>query len=286
MQTQSIAITCQDGYILQGTFYPKQKSAQFLPILLSPATGILQRFYQAFAEWLSQQGYDVLSFDYRGIGQSLYEDVSKSTARIQDWGMYDLPAAIDSLLQITQAEKIYIIGHSAGGQLLGLAPNHAKVEKVIAVAGSSGHVKGLAGKSRILGPLMFNVIFPISSRIKGYGATQFIGMGENLPKGVAKQWAEFCTAGGYVTSAIGKTIHTHYHDEIRTPIISIHATDDEIATEANVKDFLRTFPNTHTNYITLKPQDYGHKTIGHMLMFRKSHNNLWSLIEQELHQVA
>ena len=29
---------------------------------------------------------------------------------------------------------------------------------------------------------MFNVIFPISSAFKGYGATQFIGMGENLPK--------------------------------------------------------------------------------------------------------
>lgn len=286
MQTQTISITCQDDYILQGTFYPKQTARDVFPILLSPATGILQRFYQAFAEWLTAQGYDVLSFDYRGIGQSLYEDVSKSTARIQDWGMYDLPAAIDKLLQLTQAEKIYIIGHSAGGQLLGLAPNHAKVEKVIAVAGSSGHVKGLAGKSRFLGPFMFNVIFPISSLVKGYGATQFIGMGENLPKGVAKQWAEFCTAGGYVTSAIGKTIHTHFHDEIRTPITSIHATDDEIATEANVKDFLRTFPNTHTSAIILKPQEYGHKAIGHMFMFKKSHNNLWPLIEQELHTTA
>ena len=286
MSSSPITITCKDGYILQGTFYPKQKQHDALPIVLSPATGILQRFYQPFAEWLAAQGYDVLSFDFRGIGESLHGKVSESAATIQDWGTYDLPAAIDTLRQKTGSDKVYVIGHSAGGQLLGLAYNHDKVEKVIAVAGSSGYVKGLSGKSRFLGPLMFNVIFPISSLIKGYGATQFIGMGENLPKGVAKQWADFCNAGGYVTSAIGKTIHTHYHDEIRTPITSIHATDDEIATLANVKDFLRTFPNTKTEIITLQPQDYGHKAIGHMLMFRPKHQNLWPVIEQELHQAS
>lgn len=285
MTITNTPITCQDGYILHGTFYAKQQPSQHLPILLSPATGILQRFYQPFAEWLSAQGYDVLSFDFRGIGQSLYGKVAQSTATIQDWGLFDLPAAIDALSQKTGAKQIYLIGHSAGGQLLGLAHNHAKVAKVVAVAGSSGHVKGLNGKSRFLGPLMFNVIFPISSLVKGYGATQFMGMGENLPKGVAKQWAQFCNAGGYASSAVGKSIDTDYHHDVRTPITSIHAVDDEIATLANVKDFLRTFPATKTDVITLKAQDYGYKTIGHMLMFRPSHQNLWPIIEQQLHAV-
>ena len=283
MNALPTTITCKDGYTLNGLFYPKQKQRDTLPILIASATGILQRFYQPFTEWLAQEGYDVLTFDFRGIGESLHGKVEDSTATIQDWGTYDLPAAIDTLLLKTNQDKVYVIGHSAGGQLLGLAYNHDKVEKVIAVAGSSGYVKGLSGKSRFLGPLMFNVIFPISNLIKGYGATQFIGMGENLPKGVAKQWAQFCTAGGYVSSAIGKTIHTHYHDDIRTPITSIHATDDEIATLYNVKDFLRTFPNTKTDIITLEPKSYGHKAIGHMLMFRPKHHNLWPIIEQQLY---
>lgn len=283
MTHSAVTITCKDGYTLQGLFYPKQKQAHELPIIIAPATGILQRFYQPFAEWLAAQGYDVLSFDFRGIGESLYGKVSESQATIVDWGTYDIPAAIDSLLNLTKADKVYLIGHSAGGQLLGLAYNHHKVEKVIAVAGSSGHVKGLSGKTRFLGSLMFDVIFPISSLIKGYGATKFIGMGENLPKGVAKQWAEFCNAGGYVSSAIGKSVHTHYHQDIRTPITAIHATDDEIATLTNVKDLLRTFPHTQTNIITLKPKEYGHQQIGHMLMFRPKYQNLWELIESNLH---
>ena len=59
------------------------------------------------------------------------------------WGQLDIPAAIDALLAKTQAAKVILLGHSAGGQLLGIVPNYAKVEKVVAIAGSTGHVKGL-----------------------------------------------------------------------------------------------------------------------------------------------
>ncbi|MEW7963660.1 alpha/beta hydrolase, partial [Acinetobacter baumannii] len=129
--------------------------------------------------------------------------LKQSTASITDWGTLDIPAAIDALLIKTKANQVILIGHSAGGQLLGVVPNYNKVAKVITVAGSTGHIKGLKGKTKVLAPVMFNLIFPISSLVKGYGATQFIGMGENLPKKVAQQWREFCSRPGYVKNAIG-----------------------------------------------------------------------------------
>ena len=60
------------------------------------------------------------------------------------------------------------------------------------------------------------------------------------------------------------------------------ATDDEIATEANVKDLLRLYPNAPTKFVEINPQQHGYKYIGHMLMFKKSHQKLWPLIESEL----
>ncbi|MGJ8757756.1 alpha/beta hydrolase family protein [Acinetobacter sp. HC8-3S] len=275
-------ISCKDGYQLAAQFYPAEKSTKEFPILICPATGITKNFYHAFAEWLNQQGYNVLSFDFRGIGQSLHGELKNSTASINDWGQLDIPAAIEALLNRTQSEKVIIIGHSAGGQLLGINPHYHKVAKVLAIAGSTGHIKGLKGKTKYLAPLMFNVIFPISSFIKGYGATQFIGMGENLPKNVAKQWAEFCSKPGYVMNAIGKTIFDDYHQEIQIPITSFWATDDEIATETNVQDLLRLYPNAQTKFIELNPQKHGYKQIGHMAMFKKSHHKLWPLLEKEL----
>lgn len=34
--------------------------------------------------------------------------------------------------------------------------------------------------------------------------------------------------------------------------------------------------------IELKPERYQHKTIGHMAMFKKSHQNLWDVIANQL----
>jgi predicted alpha/beta hydrolase len=279
---ESFWISCKDGYQLAAQFYPVLNSGKSYPILICPATGITKNFYHAFAQWLNQQGYPVLSFDFRGIGESLHGALKDSTASIHDWGMYDIPAAIEALLNRTQAEKVIIVGHSAGGQLLGIASNYHKVAKVLAIAGSTGHVKGLKGKTKVLAPVMFNIIFPVSSLVKGYGATQFIGMGENLPKNVAKQWAEFCSKPGYVMNAIGKTIFEDYHQQIQCPITSFWATDDEIATHSNVKDLLRLYPNAQTKLIELNPQQLGYKQIGHMLMFKKSHQKIWPILESEL----
>ena len=109
-----------------------------------------------------------------------------------------------------------------------------------------------------------------------------LGMGENLPRKVAKQWADFCSKPGYVANAIGKTIFEDFHKHIQIPFTAFWATDDEIATEANVKDLLRLYPNAQTNMIQLPPQQYGHSSIGHMQMFKKSHQNLWPLIKEQI----
>ncbi|WP_216940217.1 alpha/beta fold hydrolase [Acinetobacter sp. BY419] len=279
---ETLTLQCQDSYNLSARFYAAISESEKLPVLVCPATGITKQFYHQFCAWLQAQGYAVMVFDFRGIGDSLAGPLKNSKASIVQWGQLDIPAAIDALLARTDAEKVTLLGHSAGGQLLGIVPNYHKVAKVVAVSASSGHVKGLKGKTKLLAPVMFNIIFPLARITKGYGPTQAIGMGENLPKDVAKQWAQFCSKPGYVMNAIGKTVFEDYHAEITCPIISIWSSDDEIATAANVKDLLRLYPNADTQMIELKPKNHDHKAIGHMLMFKKSHQNLWPVIEQKL----
>ena len=281
---ETLSITCKDQYLLSGRFYPAQgTTTQTLPILVCPATGITSQFYHSFNLWLQQQGYNVLCFDFRGIGQSLHGPLRESKASIVQWGQLDIPAAIEALLDKTQAEKVILLGHSAGGQLLGLVKNFEKVAKVVAIAGSSGNIKGLKGRTQLLAPVMFLGLFPLGRYTVGYGPTQMIGMGENLPKDVAQQWAYFCMRSGYIKNAVGKYIQASedFHHLIKCPIVSLWASDDEIATAYTVRDFLRIYPNAPTSDIELKPQQFGHKSIGHMLMFKKSHQNLWPIIEEQ-----
>lgn len=281
---ENLSIHCSDGYELSARFYPHQTTSKHaLPILICPATGITKTFYNSYATWLTEQGHDVLVFDFRGIGESLHGPLKQSTASIVQWGQLDIPAAIDTLINKTQAAQVIILGHSAGGQLLGIVPNYNKVAKVVAVSGSTGHVKDLKGRTKLLAPVMFNVIFPIARYTLGYGPTNAIGMGENLPKDVAREWAQFCSKPGYVLNALGKTVQQDFHAQVNCPITAVWSTDDEIATQANVKDLLRLYPNAPTDMIELNPQATGHKAIGHMMMFKSSHKNLWPIIEKELH---
>lgn len=280
---ENLNIICSDGYSLAARYYPNQYNhTRRLPVLICPATGITKSFYHAFAAWLSEQGHAVLCFDFRGIGDSLHQPLKHCEASIVDWGQLDIPAAVNSLLQKSQAEQVILLGHSAGGQLLGINPEYHKVAKVVAVSGSTGHVKGLKGRTRLLAPVMFNLIFPIARLTHGYGPTNAIGMGENLPKNVAQQWAQFCSKPGYVINAVGKTVERDFHSEIQCPITAIWTTDDEIATEANVQDLLRLYPNAATSMIELEPHRFSHKSIGHMAMFKKSHQNLWEIIADQL----
>ena len=282
-QFESLRIQYQDGYPLSARFYAQQSQhAKPLPVLICPATGITKQFYDSYATWLAEQGYDVLVFDFRGIGESLYGPLKKSTASIVQWGQLDIPAAIEALLAKTQAQQVILLGHSAGGQLLGIVPNYEKVAKVVAVSGSTGHIKNLKGRTKLLAPVMFKLIFPLARHTLGYGPTNAIGMGEDLPKDVAREWAQFCSKPGYIINALGKTVQQDFHQQIHCPITAVWSSDDEIATESNVKDLLRLYPNASTHMIELKPKMTGHKTIGHMSMFKRSHQNLWPEIEAQL----
>lgn len=273
--------TCQDGYSLSARFYPHQNSTLH-PILIAPATGIKKSFYHHFATWLNQQGHAVMVFDFRGIGASLHGSLTQSQASIVDWGTLDLPAALETLLVKTQRKKAILIGHSAGGQLTGLMANHEKLLRIITISGSTGHIKGLKGKTRLLAPVMFKILFPASCFFKGYGATQCIGMGENLPRRVAQQWAEFCSRPGYAINAIGKYTQVDYHAEVKAPIIAFWPTDDEIATHDNIQDLLGLYPKAHSEIIKLEPSIYQHLSIGHMGFFKQSHQNLWSIALKEI----
>ena len=53
-----------------------------------------------------------------------------------DWGQYDLSAAIDYLSQT--GLDIYMIGHSYGGQALGLSKYHDRIEAMYCFGTGAG----------------------------------------------------------------------------------------------------------------------------------------------------
>lgn len=279
---ERVEITCADGVHLQGHFLPASGGTPGLPVLLSPATGVKQHFYLRFANWLAAQGHDVLVFDYRGIGLSLHGPLRDCKATLAEWGQQDQVAALKWLLQRTGSEQVALLGHSAGGQMMGLLPNHDRVARVVGISASSGWFRGMHGSFRFKARLGLRCIVPLGTWIKGYAPTAAVGLGENLPAAVARQWGQWCAAGGYATNAVKRHPEQDFHAQVRTPITVLYAEDDDIATATTVSDLLSTYPGAPKEARCIRASDHGLRSLGHIDWFRSSHQAVWPTIAQAI----
>ena len=273
----AISFTARDGVELSGRLL--KPDAPKALILICSATGLRQQFYWKFAEWMTTQGYGVLTFDYRGIGASLNgRSVRDSSARKQDWGQLDMPAALDYLVCKFPDLPIHLVGHSAGGQLIGLMPNHDRLERIVTVGASSGYLYNLSLRVRLVAAFLLKVYIPLTAKLLGYAPTRWIGWGEDLPAQVALQWAAWCTRPGYVLNALGSDVPLDFFDQIKGPILWLTATDDPIATPENIDDMLRLYENASVTRRRIGPREYGLKRIAHVDFFRARNAKLWPLI--------
>ncbi|GAA6172575.1 alpha/beta fold hydrolase [Colwellia sp. KU-HH00111] len=268
-------IICEDHYALAATIYVPSKNIK-AAILIGPATGIKRQFYASFASFLADNGYGVITFDNRGIGDSLVGNVKASDASLQCWGEKDMPAALEQLKKAFPNTHYHLIGHSAGGQLVGLMHNAMDFTSIFNFACSSGQLKNMSPLHAIKAHFFMNIFIPFSNGIFGHTKSQWFGMGEPLPKKVAQQWRAWCNGEGYVKSSFGKTIHNHLYDDLSVPSMWVNATDDFIAINANVKDMLTVFTQLNAETVTLSPKDYALDEIGHMKFFSRKSHVLWS----------
>ena len=277
LRPEPVDLACADGQRLRGHFFPARGDAAAAPVLISPATGVRQQFYWRFADWLAAQGHATLVFDYRGIGQSLQGRLADSRARLVDWGRQDQVAALQWLLARSGAERVVLVGHSAGAQMIGLLPNH---ERLVGVAASTGWFGGMRLAFALKARLGLRLLVPLGTLLRGYAPTAWLGLGENLPAQVGRQWGQWCAAGGYATNAVRAGLADDFHAQVRTPIVVLHAEDDDIATPATVRDLLRTLPSCPRAALQVRPRDHGLRGIGHLDWFRQSHQALWPLLRR------
>jgi len=267
-------ITCVDQYTIAATIYTPKKKLKGA-VLIGPATVIQRPFYASFAAFLAEKGYGVFTFDNRGIGDSLVGRVSESDASLQCWGEKDMPAVLEQMKTTFPNTKYHLIGHSAGGQLVGLMHNAKDFTSIFNFACSSGQLKNMNTAYAIKAHFFMNFFIPVSNKIFGHTKSQWLGMGEPLPKAVAQQWREWCNSEGYVKAAFGKTVHTHLYDELSTPSMWVNAVDDEIAINENVEDMLSVFTKIGAEKLTLSADDYALDEIGHMKFFSRKSQVLW-----------
>jgi len=268
----AVEFAARDGYRLAGRLY-RPRTPNRRAVLFQAATGVKQEFYGKFAAYLASRGFTALTFDYRGIGRSAPPKLRGFQACMRDWAEKDIGGALDYLARATHGARLIGIGHSFGGQVFGIVPDNERYVAAMTVGSQSGYWKHWRGASRVGMWLATHVLLPGVSRLNGYVPARFFGQGEDLPAGVAAEWASWCRHPGYIVGALGAQ---EAYARFAAPIRAYSITDDRYAPLKAVEAFLEFYPKAVRNLERVDPVQAGGGPIGHFGFFRERfQDTLW-----------
>ena len=265
--------------ILSATIFEANQSDKVL--IIASATGIKQKFYKKFSFFLAKNGITVITFDYYGIGRSLIKPIKELKNNAADWGRNDLESIIQYAISNYPNAKKIVLGHSIGGQLIGLSKSSIELDKIILVAAQSGYWKYWKGIGKLKMWFNWHILFPVLLNTFGYLNSKKISGMENLPKNVAIQWSNWGKNQNYLLS--DTSINQMYYDKINSNLIAFSIEDDSFAPLSAVEWMTDQYKNTKKKSIHLKPSDFGAKKIGHFGIFKQQfENSIWSVILNEI----
>jgi predicted alpha/beta hydrolase len=276
MQIDNLQIPALDGYLLSALRL--QPTGQIKGIIqFNSGTAIKKEFYLNFCKNMAQKGYIVILFDYRGIGGSRPKKLKGFKAYLRDWGLLDMPGILNWIAETYPEIPRYIVAHSMGSQLIGLMNNHNLVEGSYAIGLSTGYWRSMDAPFRYFCAFMWYIYMPFSSLLFGYAVGEKLRMGEDLPKGVALEWAAWCKKRTYIGTYFNKNINKNFYDEITKPFKVLVAEDDEVARPKTMNDMIKYYKNTPVDVEILRCKDYNVKSIKHFGYFSKKHSEtIWN----------
>jgi predicted alpha/beta hydrolase len=277
-----ITFPAVDGYSLGATLF-LPRGAKRHAVLINSATAVPRKIYKGFAGYLARRGYAVLTYDYRGTGDSRlrslvgynqFKPLTGFNASMADWAALDTTAAVAWMRERYKTLPLNYIGHSFGGQALGLLANNTEVSRALLIAAQAGYWKLMATPERYRVYALLNFIGIPLTRALGY-APGWSGIGEDLPKGVFEQWTRWVMSPRYLfDDPTLKTLpnFTAYKGALRSLCLS----DDPWATRPACELLCSGFTAAKPEILTITPADAGATSIGHLGFFRPEHRDtLW-----------
>lgn len=269
-------LVAADGRHLAASWFEPAATSAHAVALISSATGVPRGYYRAFAQWLAQRGYAVLSYDYRGIAGSRRGPVGQETASMRDWALLDMPAAITAARARAAAEglPLLLVGHSFGGNCIAFAEGVQHASALLTIGSQLGEPRFFPGHRRWLAELYFRALLPACVAVLGY-APRWAAGGEPLPAGVALEWARWGLTHGWAYASPDMQAHRQAAGLV-LPVHLWGMSDDlQYAPPRAIDALAEQFRSAAVQRHTQTPQDAGVKALGHFGPFRRSASALW-----------
>ena len=271
MLIEAMTIPARDGYRIGGMCYRSDDTPPQTVVTVNAATAVPQGFYRKFATFLAGRGYVVVTYDYRGVGASRPASLRGFKVQASDWALLDMAAVVDWVQDSFHPRRLVHIGHSFGGQTVGLLPNGDRIDAVVTLSSQSGYWRMQGGFQKAA--VFFHVHFtlPLLSHLFGYMPWSWFGSAEDIPKGVALQWSRWCRHPDYLLG--DTTLPLERISQFQAPVLAYSFADDDWGTSRSVDFMMGAYPNLTRRHVI--PDENGIKSIGHFGYFRPQSETLW-----------
>ncbi|MDF3931526.1 alpha/beta hydrolase family protein [Pseudomonas citronellolis] len=282
-----LSFAAADGYPLKGRLWRHAEPAATprALVIVNPATSVRGDYYGRFAAYLHAAGFDVLCYDYRGIGESRPASLRGFQASWLDWGRLDFEGALRWAAEHCPGQPLHVVAHSVGGFLVGLAPSNSRIERVFSMGAQFAHWRDYQRQRRLRMLLKWHLAMPLLSGLLGYFPGKRLGWMEDTPRGVVRDWTQrsprFEDAYRRGPQAMPERQRAELVESfagLRGATLALSVTDDEFGTRAAIERLLGYYRNSPRLHLRLPPEALGLRSIGHFAFFHSRFEaNLWPI---------
>ena len=266
-----------DGYLLGGFSWRHVRTDLARPaVIINAATSVRCRHYSRFADYLFAHGFDVITYDYRGIGESRSGSLRGFKASWSDWGALDFEAILRRVQREFPGQPIDVVGHSFGGCAAGLAASGAVIRRIVTVGAQFAYWRDYQASGRWRMFAKWHVVMPLVTALCGYFPGKRLGWLEDTPAGVVRDWST--PTPRYETRPSGRALAGLPFSRVSAQILAISITDDPFGTVPAIERLLDYFDGSERTHLRIAPEDIGEKQVGHFAFFRSEYQDrLWPI---------
>ena len=249
-------------------------------MIINAATSVHCRHYSRFAAYLFANGFDVITYDYRGIGESRPGSIKGLNASWTDWGALDFEAMLLRAQREFPGQPIDVVGHSFGGCAAGLGESGQVIRRLVTVGAQFAYWRDYAPEQRWRMFGKWHLLMPLLTLFCGYFPGKRLGWLEDTPAGVVRDWStptaryERRPSGRAMLARTGQLPFTN----VRAQTLAISISDDPYGTIAAIERLLSYFSHAPKTHLRIAPQDIGEQQVGHFAFFRSAYQaTLWPI---------
>jgi predicted alpha/beta hydrolase len=233
-------------------------------VVVNPAAAVPQTHYSPFAQWLTQWGLRVVTYDYRGVGEARPRSLRRFSADLHGWAE-DARAVLHFASRAAGRRPLVVVGHGFGGQLLGLVDEMGWAAGLVLVGATLAHWSDWKGSARGRVLSQCYLLAPALTRLFGY-LPSWSGLGMELPAGVARDWCR-CLRQPRSLLAWDPQAQERFR-RFPCPVLAFSFADDEGAPETAVSRLVSVLETRRLQRKRIDTASRGRPAVDHLGFFR------------------